>query len=102
MQADCLGAAALFGAVADGTLELDVGDERELISSLTALADEHALDDVQSDHGDPFQRVQWFTIGRNGGVQACFDAAGIQQTRSRREQLRRTHQLIPSCRPRRR
>jgi len=79
LQADCLGAAALFGAVADGTLELEEGDEREMISSLNVLADDMAWT-MTSDHGDSFQRVEWFTIGRNGGVQACFDAAGIQQS----------------------
>ena len=73
LQADCLGAAALFGAIADKTLELEEGDERELISSLNLLADEMAWT-MSSDHGDPFQRVQWFTLGRNGGVQACVDA----------------------------
>ena len=74
LQADCLGGAALFGAVADKTLELEAGDERELISSLSLLADEMAWT-MSSDHGDPFQRVQWFTLGRNGGVNACLDAA---------------------------
>ena len=39
LQADCLAAAAIFGAQADGTLELEPGDEDELIGSLTALAD---------------------------------------------------------------
>jgi hypothetical protein len=29
---------------------------------------------MSTDHGDPFQRVQWFTLGRNGGVTACLDA----------------------------
>ncbi len=73
LQADCLGGAALFGAIADKTLELEEGDERELISSLNLLADEMAWT-MSTDHGDPFQRVQWFTLGRNGGVDACLDA----------------------------
>ena len=30
---------------------------------------------MASDHGDPFQRVEWFTKGRNGGVPACFEPA---------------------------
>ncbi len=70
LQADCLGAAALFGAVADGTLELEEGDEKEMVNSLSLLADETAWTS-SSDHGDPFERVQWFTLGRNGGVPAC-------------------------------
>ena len=72
LQADCLAAAALYGAAADGSLTFDMGDDAELIGSLTALADQMPWT-MSSDHGDPFQRLQWFTIGRNGGVQACFD-----------------------------
>ena len=40
LQADCLGAAAMYGAVADRTLELEPGDDQELIGSLTTLADQ--------------------------------------------------------------
>ena len=72
LQADCLGAAALYGAFHDGTLEFDSTDEPELITSLTALADQMPWT-MTSDHGDAFQRVQWFTLGRNGGVNACHD-----------------------------
>ena len=72
LQADCLGAAALFGAAADGTLTIEDGDEKEMVNSLSALADEMAWTS-SADHGDPFQRVQWFTLGRNGGVNACHD-----------------------------
>lgn len=72
LQADCLGAAALFGAAADGTLELEDGDEKEMVNSLSLLADETAWTS-SADHGDPFERVQWFTLGRNGGVPACHD-----------------------------
>ncbi len=72
LQADCLGAAALYGAAADGTLEFDMGDEQELVTSLSALADQMPWT-MTADHGDAFQRVQWFTLGRNGGVNACFD-----------------------------
>jgi len=72
LQADCLGAAALYGAVADGTLEFDAGDEQELVTSLSALSDQMPWT-MTADHGDAFQRVQWFTLGRNGGVNACHD-----------------------------
>ncbi len=72
LQADCLGAAALFGAAADGTLTIEAGDEKEMVNSLSALADEMTWTS-SIDHGDPFQRVQWFTLGRNGGVNACHD-----------------------------
>jgi hypothetical protein len=43
-----------------------------MVSSLSLLADEMAWTS-STDHGDPFQRVQWFTLGRNGGVNACHD-----------------------------
>ena len=43
-----------------------------MVDSLSALADETAWTS-SADHGDPFQRVQWFTLGRNGGVNACHD-----------------------------
>jgi hypothetical protein len=72
LQADCLAAAAIFGAQADGTLELEPGDENELIGSLTALADSSPWTS-STDHGDSFERVQWFTLGRSGGVNACHD-----------------------------
>jgi hypothetical protein len=49
-----------------------MGDDQELIGSLTALADQMPWT-MSADHGDPFQRVQWFTLGRNGGVNACHD-----------------------------
>lgn len=74
LQADCLGAAALYGSEADGILNFDDGDEAELIGSLTALADTMPWT-MSSDHGDAFQRVDWFTLGRNGGVNACIDIA---------------------------
>ncbi len=72
LQADCLGAAALYGAVTDGTLQLEPGDDQELIGSLSTLADQMPWT-MAADHGDPFQRVQAFTTGRNGGVEACFE-----------------------------
>ena len=49
-----------------------------MIGSLTALADQMPWT-MSSDHGDPFQRVEWFTLGRNGGVQACFDVLHADQ-----------------------
>lgn len=75
LQADCLGAAALYGAAADGTLQFDDGDTRELVNSLSALGDDMAWA-TEADHGDSFQRVEWFDLGRTGGVPACIAAAG--------------------------
>jgi hypothetical protein len=81
LQADCLGAAAMYGAVADGTLQLEPGDDQELIGSLTTLADQMPWT-MSADHGDPFERVQWFTLGRNGGVEACFEDTAPSTTTS--------------------
>jgi hypothetical protein len=53
-------------------LEFDAGDEQELVTSLSALSDQMPWT-MTADHGDAFQRVQWFTLGRNGGVNACHD-----------------------------
>lgn len=75
LQADCLAAAALFGSQADGVLDIEEGDEKEMVSSLSVLADEMPWTS-SSDHGDPFQRVEWFALGRDGGVEACLDAVG--------------------------
>ena len=43
--------------------------------ALSLLADEMAWTQT-ADHGDPFERVDWFTLGRNGGVPACHDGLG--------------------------
>ena len=71
LQADCLAGAALYGAAADGTLQFEEGDEREIARALIDLADETPWTDVQ-DHGDAFQRMEHFNAGRTQGVQACF------------------------------
>jgi predicted metalloprotease len=72
LQADCLAGAALYGAAADGRLDLEAGDEQEIVNSLSLVSDQMPWTMV-ADHGDPFQRVQWFNLGRNAGVNACFD-----------------------------
>ncbi len=71
LQADCLAGAALYGAAADGTLTFEAGDEQEIVNSLSLVSDQMSWT-MAADHGDPFQRVQWFTLGRNAGVDACF------------------------------
>jgi predicted metalloprotease len=73
LQADCLAAAALYGAVGDGTLAFEDGDEKEIATALTSLADATAWTDT-SDHGDTFQRIEYFDAGRQGGVAACLPA----------------------------
>lgn len=70
-QADCLAGAALYGAEADGRLTIEEGDEKEIVESLSALADELAWTST-ADHGDAFERVGSFDAGRLGGVEACL------------------------------
>ncbi|MDN4614597.1 hypothetical protein P5G50_09040 [Leifsonia sp. F6_8S_P_1B] len=71
LQADCLAAAALYGAAADGSLQFEDGDEKEITSALTFLSDSTAWTDT-ADHGDTFQRIEFFDAGRRGGVTACL------------------------------
>ncbi|MFE2123596.1 neutral zinc metallopeptidase [Rhodococcus aetherivorans] len=71
LQADCLAGAAIYGAVAEGTLILEPGDEQELVEALAALADQTPWT-TSTDHGDAFERVDAFNRGRTGGVDACL------------------------------
>ncbi|UNN04783.1 neutral zinc metallopeptidase [Rhodococcus opacus] len=71
LQADCLAGAALYGAASDGTLVFEEGDQKELAAGLVNLADELPWT-ATADHGDPFQRVDAFDVGRAGGVSACI------------------------------
>lgn len=71
LQADCLAGATLYGAAADGNLQFEEGDEKELVRALSDLADETPWTET-TDHGDPFERVEWFNDGRRGGVTACL------------------------------
>jgi predicted metalloprotease len=73
LQADCLAAAALYGATADGSLSWEAGDTAEITNALTALADETAWTST-SDHGDPLDRIDAFNDGRQGGVAGCYTA----------------------------
>lgn len=71
LQADCLAGAALFGAAADGTLVFEDGDQQELVAALSALADQTPWT-KSGDHGDALERVNAFSTGRQGGVEACL------------------------------
>ncbi|MCG2622096.1 neutral zinc metallopeptidase [Arthrobacter sp. I2-34] len=71
LQADCLAGAALFGAAADGTLVFEDGDQQELVAALSALADQTPWT-KSGDHGDALERVNAFSSGRQGGVEACL------------------------------
>lgn len=71
LQADCLAGAALYGAVDDGHLAFEQGDMAELAAGLAYLGDEMPWTDSHS-HGDSFERVEAFNIGRTGGVTGCL------------------------------
>ncbi|MEJ3652843.1 neutral zinc metallopeptidase [Actinomycetes bacterium KLBMP 9759] len=75
LQADCFAGAVLYGAANDGLLTLEEGDVREIANSLTEAADETPWT-TSRDHGDPFQRIGAFDIGRRGGVAGCLPMAG--------------------------
>lgn len=71
LQADCLAGATLYGAAADGTVIFEQGDQDELVTSLSSLGGNVPWTNPQ-DHGDSFERVANFNVGRTGGVLACF------------------------------
>lgn len=71
LQADCLAGATLFGAVIDGDLRLEPGDQDELAKGLSGLGDETPWTRTE-DHGDSFERINAFDQGRLGGILPCF------------------------------
>lgn len=71
LEADCFSAAALFGAAQDGLMEFEDGDAAEIANGITALSDGTPWTTVE-DHGDPFDRIDAFNDGRQGGVNACL------------------------------
>lgn len=73
LQADCFAGAAIFGAAADGNLNIEEGDLAEITTALSVLADTTEWTS-SGDHGDPFERIAAFDAGKNGGPTACFPA----------------------------
>ena len=71
LQADCLAGATLFGAALDGDLVFESGDQKELATALSTLADETSWT-ASKDHGDPFERIGSFDQGRLYGLTACI------------------------------
>ena len=71
LQADCLAGAALQGAVDDGLVQLEAGDEQEIARTLVAVADDFPWTDVGS-HGNAQERTSAFAAGVQGGVAACI------------------------------
>jgi uncharacterized protein len=70
LQADCLSGAALLGAVNDGDLRLEQGDEEEIAQTLAVVADDFPWTDSRS-HGNAEQRTSAFEAGANNGPRAC-------------------------------
>jgi predicted metalloprotease len=68
LQADCLAGATLFGST---DLEFEEGDTDELAAGLAALADDTPWTD-SADHGDASERISFFDVGGQGGVEACM------------------------------
>ena len=73
LQADCLAGAVLYGAANDDppTLEFEQGDEKEIVDGLNFIADEVPWG-MSGDHGDSFQRIEAFNLGRTAGVPGCL------------------------------
>lgn len=73
LQADCLAAAVLYGAARDNppTLQFEPGDEKEIVDGLNFIADEVPWG-MSGDHGDSFQRIEAFNLGRTDGVPGCL------------------------------
>jgi len=71
LQADCLAGAVLYGQEADGKLIFEDGDEKEIVDGLNYIADEVPWG-MSGDHGDSFQRIEAFNLGRTDGVPGCL------------------------------
>ncbi len=71
LQADCLAGAVLYGQAADGNLTFEQGDEKEIVDGLNFIADEVPWG-MSGDHGDSFQRIEAFNLGRTAGVPGCL------------------------------
>lgn len=70
-QADCLAAAALYGATADGHLNFTAENRSEVVEALTRLADRTPWTRSGS-HGDAAERISAFSRGQTGGMAACL------------------------------
>jgi len=69
LQADCLAGAALRGAINDGVLIEEPGDQDEIFNNLVRVADKWGN---PRSHGSARERNLAFQTGENGGVPACF------------------------------
>lgn len=71
LQADCLAGAELYGAARDHTLTFEQGDEKAIAKSLADSANETPWTST-TNHGDSFQRIENFDLGRTKGVRGCL------------------------------
>ena len=53
--------------------------EKAIVASLTTLADETGWTNTR-DHGDAFQRIESFDLGRSNGVKACLPGTATPTT----------------------
>ena len=63
--------ATISSLVAEGVLNMDKGDMKEILDSLMAAGDGHEWQKA-SDHGSGEQRVAYFNTGWKGGLDACL------------------------------
>jgi predicted metalloprotease len=84
LQADCLAGAALQGAVDDGSLRLEDGDNQEFVDSLAAVASDVPWGTVYVDangqeqvevHGSAQERTDAFDQGAGNGVTGCLSTS---------------------------
>ena len=71
LQADCLAGASLQGAVQEGLVRIDPGDDEEISQTLVAVADDFPWTD-ESSHGNARQRTAAFQQGVSDGVEGCL------------------------------
>jgi predicted metalloprotease len=71
LRSDCLSAIALYGAVEDGDFAWQDQYTEDLTFALTEIADatQWATPD---DHGDAFERINAFKVGRDEGLDGCL------------------------------
>jgi len=71
LQADCLAGAVIQGTLDDGTLLFEPGDNEEVSAGLTDIADDVPWGNA-GDHGSPQERIDNYSAGVYGGVNACL------------------------------
>ncbi|GAA4668307.1 neutral zinc metallopeptidase [Frondihabitans cladoniiphilus] len=71
LQADCLAGAALYGGATDGLIAFGPDATKEFATDLSQIGDEASWSET-NDHGDSLQRVNFFSLGKEYGVNGCL------------------------------